>query len=241
MNEFEEKIRKIGRCAKPVLFETDIDEVPYAGAGTTFFVKVGLNLFLISTRHVFGDYPFEKFLVFPNTETDDSVPFTEAFSIANRDPHDPDFSDIVLARVDLKTLHLSDNSNMTVLDLEKASDDWRDDPYNQKYIVFGYPNEKGEIDYEECNIFNCQQLVVCEFDGASPSRHCYKLKILGSNNFSNCDGLSGSPVLAFPLKPNKSSRLSFCGMVLRGTTTSSPLHFIDSKIIRHVIQLAINT
>jgi len=237
----EDQLKRIRLCAKPILFETGFEEVPYGGAGTTFFVKVGSTVLLVSSRHAFGNYPLEKLLVFPNAETDNSIPFNKAFSVANRDQNDPDFSDIVLARVDLNKIHLATESNMVVLDLDKASDIWREAPSSQKYFIFGYPNERSNVDYEECKIFNNQSILVGNFIGASPSSYCFELKIIDSNGVLNFNGLSGSPVVSIPYKPKGKIDISFCGMVIRGTSPTSPIHFLDAKVIRHAISLAIGT
>lgn len=38
MDSIEKAIIKLGNCAKPILFETELEETPYTGAGTCFLV-----------------------------------------------------------------------------------------------------------------------------------------------------------------------------------------------------------
>lgn len=238
MSAIDDAVARLRLCAKPVLFETGIKDTPYGGVGTSFLVRQGPHVFLVTARHVVEGATLDQLLVFANEETDESVPFSEAFSVANRDPDDPDFSDIVLVRVHLPNLRLADGSKMHTIDLDKASDSWRKAPFGQRFVLFGYPNESREIDYEGGRIISTQRFLVARFSGVSPTSYCYELEIEDFNGTDDLNGLSGSPVLSWPRVIGDNFHPSFCGMVLRGTKESGKVHFLDAGLLRKAIEIA---
>lgn len=137
---------KLGLCANPILFKTGFEESPYTGIGTGFLAKLGNYVFLVTARHVIKGCHPNNLCVFPNLETDEFIPFSDAFRVANPDPEDGDFSDIVLCKIDLEKLKLMERSSMTAIDLGRVANDWWLDPIDQRFIIFGYPNEARGID-----------------------------------------------------------------------------------------------
>lgn len=238
MESIEKAIMKLGNCAKPILFETELEETPYSGAGTCFLVKNDVSVFLITARHAIEDCNPHLLSVFPNIESDYSIPFCEAFRVANRDDNDLDFSDIVLLQVDVKVLKLAEGSRMTVLDLNRAADDWRMNPYDHRFVIFGFPNESREVDYENQRIISLQKIILAGFQGESPASYCVELNVEDANGLTDFNGLSGSPVFSYPRILTDRFHPSFCGMVLRGTKQSGRIHFLDARVIRHAIEIA---
>jgi len=68
--------------SKPILHETGVEEVPYAGVGTCFLVHCGRSGFIVTAKHVLNGYDAESLLVFPNPQTPISIPFNQFVQIA---------------------------------------------------------------------------------------------------------------------------------------------------------------
>lgn len=238
MSAIDDVVTRLRLCAKPVLFETRCEDAPYAGVGTCFLVKLGSELFLVTARHVVDGMSLDQLLVFPNEETEESIPFSEGFTIANRNLEDLDYSDLVLVRVHLSGLRIADQSRMHAIDLGKASDSWRTAPFDHRFVLFGYPNESREVDYDGSKIVSTQRFLVARFSGASPASYCYELDIEDFNGVDDLNGLSGSPVISWPHPIGNHFHPNFCGMVLRGTRASGKVHFLDAAVLSKALEIA---
>ena len=128
IREIEEAVWRLRQCAKPIVFDSGNEGFPYATWGTGFLVKLGAQLFFVTANHVLGDMSLDKLLVFPNAESDESIPFSEVFTVANRDPADPDSSDLVILKTHLGNLRLAEQSCLYAIDLDVSSDSWRTAP-----------------------------------------------------------------------------------------------------------------
>ena len=238
MSAIYDAVTRLRQCAKPVVFETGVGEVPYATVGTCFLVRLGAHLFLVTAKHVVNEMSLDQLLVFPNAESNESIPFSEVLTVANRDPDDPDFSDLVIVKVHLGNLRLAEQSCMHAVDLDKSSDSWRTAPTDHSFFIFGYPNKSRKVDYERFQVVSTQTFLVGRFAGDSLARHCYELDIEDFNGVEEFNGLSGSPVFSWPRKIADNFHPSFCGMVLRGTRTSGKVHFLDAAVLRKGLEFA---
>lgn len=80
--------------------------------------------------------------------------------------------------------------------------------------------------------------VLAGFRAISPANYCFELNIEDAYSTYDFNGLSGFPVFSYPRTLKDSFHPNFCGMVLRGTKESGRLHFLDSRVIRHAIEIA---
>ncbi len=227
-------------CAKPILFEVGVEDAPYGGlAGTGCMVRFKQDLFLITARHIVKENHLDALLVFPNDETNESIPFKSCW-VPHVNYEDSDCSDFILVRVELEKLIVAERSVMKVLDLERASDDWRSAPHEQRFLIFGYPTEACKIEYHENRIMTTQHLMFGNFVGCSPSGFCYELEVVDFNGVTDLNGFSGSPVLSVPRVFGNHIHPSFCGMAIRGTKESGRIHFLDIAVLRKAIEYAVN-
>lgn len=238
MSAIDDAVTRLRQCAKPVMFETCVENAPYAGVGTCFLVKLGAQLFLVTARHVVEGESLDRLLVFPNEESNESIPFSAGFTVANRDPGDPDCSDFVFVKVHLGNLRLADQSRTHAMDLDKASDSWRTAPFDHRFVLFGYPSQSREFDYDRFKIVSTQRFLVGRFAKMSSASYCYELDIEDFNGVDDLNGLSGSPVVSWPRMIGDHFHPSFCGMVLRGTRTSGKVHFLDAAVLRKALEFA---
>ena len=238
IREIEEAVWRLRQCAKPIVFDSGNEGFPYATWGTGFLVKLGAQLFFVTANHVLGDMSLDKLLVFPNAESDESIPFSEVFTVANRDPADPDSSDLVILKTHLGNLRLAEQSCLYAIDLDVSSDSWRTAPLDHRFAIFGFPHESRNVDDERFQVVSTQNVLLGRFADNSPMSHCYALDIADFNGVENFDGLSGSPVVSWPRKITDNFHPSFCGMVLRGTRKSGKIHFLDAAVLRKALEFA---
>jgi hypothetical protein len=241
MGVIEDAVHRLRQCARPVLFETGIEDTPYSGMGTCFLAKVGPQLFVVTARHVLEGCSLDDLLIFPNEETADSIPFSAGFSVKNPDLLEPDYSDVVVMKVDLSGLRLSEKSLMHAMDLDKASDDWRKGPYEHRFAIFGYPNDSRKVDYDRFTISSTGRLLLARFSGTSSAAFCFELAIEDFGGVDDLNGLSGSPVVSWPRIATDHFHPSFCGIALRGTKTSGKIRFLDAKVVRRILDLTRDT
>lgn len=173
----------------------------------------------------------ESLRIFPTDNSRISLPFDNKYTINKSVSDDDDFKDLYMLRIDLEDFNSSSDSQLVAQDIE----------------VWIYPSEKRFIDYENYTIRHTRVVLRATYNGHSISEHCHMLNVDSSVKLDNFDGLSGSPV--YYMLRNKEDRENgeavdyplFVGIVIRGTETSSTMHFISSDVIANFIRCAETT
>jgi hypothetical protein len=93
------------------------------------------------------------------------------------------------------------------------------------FVLFGYPTERQEVDYEEPRIRAHVVEVGGTYDGPSHSPHVHRIRMDRRIKF-NADGMSGGP-LFYIGRAAGSFFIGFAGMIVRGGASSEIIHFID--------------
>lgn len=227
---------KLLETAKPVVFDTGWEETPYAGIGTCFIVLYKQDTFAITAKHVIDDCSGESLVIFPNKETELSIPFNTYLQVTDSDGNDGDYADIAIFKVDYKALELEGSSVIRTIDLNKYDSSWNKRKSESELFFFGYPSEHRKIDYEQYLISSDQHLLVAKYVGKSVSQFCYEIEIKDLKNISNLDGFSGSPVFCISTKKADQPFMTWCGMLIRGTSESKRAYFIDGGIIIQILE-----
>lgn len=229
-------IEKLLSISKPILHELDHEETPYAGIGTCFLAKYKNSGFLITAKHLLEGEEAESLMIFPNNQTEVSIPFNQFVNINDTNTYDSDYGDITILCIDYSQLHIAENSDMNVLDMDKYENNWKRHKDNNKIIFFGYPKERRIINYEKYIIKSDQRLIYGKYLGASISNYCHEINITDYGDVEDLDGFSGSPIFVLEKKQNEKLKPYFCGMLIRGTLSSKKATFIDSNVIYEIIK-----
>jgi hypothetical protein len=97
------------------------------------------------------------------------------------------------------------------------------------FILYGYPTERQDINYEIPHITARATTVKGRYDGASASPHVHRIKMDRKTIF-DADGMSGGAV--FYLGENTDGYfIGFAGMIMRGGARSDYIHFIEAGFL----------
>jgi len=229
--------------ARPVLFEQENPDFPYWGKGSSFLLANSSHYYWITARHVITNMggSADMLRIFPADDSRISLPFNESYLINAEGLEDEDYKDIYALRIDLSEFEENGDTPLTALDIEAGMLDAEKLSVNDEIWIIGYPSESNSVDFDSCAIKNTRSVIRATYQGNSLSQHCHTARIETSINLSSYDGLSGSPVFFLKTGLNGEQQIrfpSFVGMLLRGTATSSLVHFVSSSVIERLIQQA---
>ncbi len=234
---FDENVR-------PVMFESDDEEFPYWGKGSSFLIANESNIYWVTASHVLENSGGEtnQLRVFPSDKSCISLPFNEKYTI-NREPYgdDEEYKDVFMLRIDQAefdrfgdTPLVAQDITLGVLPAECLTQDC-------DLFIIGYPSERNEIDYDCNKIKRTRVILRATYRGKGLSDHCHELNFNSSITLTDYDGLSGSPIFYMQQKRLGNQievRPLLVGMLLRGTVTSGIGHFVSSRVITHMIDLS---
>jgi len=229
------------QCARPVVFETGIPDAPFSIAGTAFLVGFHRTFFVLTARHVVGDWPVQRLMVFPSDRSKQGLRLSEWWHVKD-DENEPDSSDILLVRAEVRDIPKSIRRSSHLLHLTPPNvTEWFEDRHNSTFFIFGYPTAVNEADYARAQIKTQQFFLHGTYIGPSVAHGCHEVRLQNPLALADFNGLSGSPVfslrseIAIPRQP------TFCGMALRGSASSGRIHFLEASIILLALQEAIDT
>lgn len=238
MNQFEETCR-------PILFEHDDPEFSYWGKGSSFLVANSNGFFWVTASHVLANTGgcAQSLRIFPSDHSKVSLPFNEKFTIRTGLTDDKDYKDLFVLRVDLKEFDDSGDTPLVAQNIDQGVLPAEDLVPGDELWVIGYPAESNYVDYEIGAIKNTRSVIRGIYRGRSIFDHCHELKIDSSIMLDSYDGLSGSPVFSRrPKNPGMAGVVYplLVGMLLRGTASSQVAHFVSSRDLVDLINIAEN-
>ncbi|MCI0560021.1 MAG: serine protease [Nitrososphaera sp.] len=228
--------------ARPVLFEQPESEYPYWGKGTSFLLANSKHYFWITAEHVIRSMggSAEALRIFPSDESRISLPFNEKYTI-KKEGLDDEHKDIYALRIDLSAFQEGGDAPLTAQDAELGLMPAESLPVNAELWIIGYPSESRFVDYDARHIKCTRSVVRALYQGISTSDHCHTAKVETSLSLADYDGLSGSPVFFLQKKRVGAEDVLFpriVGMLLRGTSASSVVHFVSARVIGRLLELA---
>ena len=106
------------KCARPVVFQTDIEEFPYSTAGTAFIVGFRQSVFVLMPQHVVNDWPIEKVLICPSWNSEYTFRYLNWWRIEIT-PEDQATSDLIIIKADLSDIPLAERADTQLLNLSQ--------------------------------------------------------------------------------------------------------------------------
>ena len=227
---------EIWPAVQPMLRETGNDEYPYAIPGGTIFLAVYKGrAFAITARHVL--FPLTPICLFATDWLRKILPLENVFYV-HADKIDDDFADFAIIELDMRKL-LKDPqfSLLRLIDLEKVSGDWLYHSRKAAFLVLGYPTNHSEIDTSKESITTARFTLRGNYEGVS--KHCssvHKISISNDDGVTDFNGFSGGPVFAFVPNERKPDKVFFCGIAIRGSSSSCLVHFLEQEMLIAGIQ-----
>lgn len=204
------KIQDFGIYARPVLFERECEEFPYSLLGSCFGIKYKNQYLIITAKHVLDNFMDDDISIPYIFGSDKFLPINNLINIAHSNNiEDTDKFDIVIINIDEELLE-RDFDNNSFFKIEECS---LDVTLFDKCVIFGFPQEINQIEYDEKKVKVQRILLEANEIKESPYDYCFSLKTKKEDK-KYLNGISGSPILG--LKTNGDG-YDYCliGMMLR--------------------------
>ena len=229
----ELQMRSLRRLVRAVIFETGCSDCPLSTAGTAFLLSSGPKTFVITAKHVVGDYPPDRLRVYQSDHTATPLPIRDFFRVNAGEPGG-EVEDLLVLEVEPISRDQQDAEVSICID--PMADAWHEFKDTAHYFLIGYPEPMSFVDYEESVIHSGQVLLAGRYVGISAGLpHCHDLRVDNPLAVSNFSGFSGAPVFSLHDRLAMPSILAFCGMALQGTASSGLARFLDCTIIQSVM------
>lgn len=224
------------RCARPVVFETDIDEFPCSIVGTAFIVGFRQSVFVLIPQHVVNDWPVEKILIYPSWNSQYTFRYLNWWRVEIT-PEDHDISDLLIIKADLSDIPSAERTDIQLLDLNGLENlTWYDERHDSQFFLCGFPSAGSEgVNYSTLEIRISQYFMEGVYVGVSPFSCGHMIKVKNPLNLCHFSGLSGSPVFSHRRDNTVGTPPRFCGMALRGTATSGYIHFLEVEFLMEAL------
>lgn len=225
-------------AARPILFEMVDSEYSYFGLGSSVLLSTSNQCYWVTARHVMENQgqDAETLRIYPSEASRSSIPFNFFLNI-EREPQDPDFSDLYILQVDGRAFNDTGDAILTAQRVEDGLLNPATLRVGDELIVVGYPEESRAVDYEDFKIKYQRSVYVTCYSGDSPMKYCHQMKFREDHGLTTFNGLSGSPV--YKMHTVGSCVLpKLVGILLRGTVSSNLCHFVSSQVLDYAIRKA---
>ena len=132
------------KCARPVVFQTDIEEFPYSTTGTAFIVGFRQWVFVLMPQHVVNEWPMEKVLICPSWNSEYMFRYLNWWRIEIT-PEDQATSDLIIIKADLSDIPLAERADTQLLNLNSLENlTWYDERHSSRFFLCGFPSAGSE-------------------------------------------------------------------------------------------------
>ena len=155
------------------------------------------------------------------------------------DPDDLDATDLVLLRIDARTLSRKELARSHVINLQELhNSNWYAIRSTSTFFLIGYPKTLNFLEYETLQAKTTQIMLAGSYKRPSVSEGCHELDVHNPKCLKSFDGLSGGPVFCVRAEIGISNPPKFCGMILRGGAEANRIHFLGTSTILMAIENA---
>lgn len=233
------KINDLLKSTKPILYETETEEWPYALSGTCYPVKYNGYLFIVSAFHCYSNFQIEPEVTLYPRPSDPTGFFAFDFKLRARatQANDDEHFDQVVLRVAKSHHPQSETENVVALDLTVADNSRLPTSKDIKdFMVRGYPFDcpKHGIDYDK-NKISYQAYTT---NGAlsvkkSPFDFCYLIRMIAPiPSGMNPNGMSGSPVYGI----TQDGRPVYCGTIIKHSQFTGEYLMIGAEVLVNALK-----
>lgn len=225
-----ELLSRLAASVQPLVFETEIPEVPYTTKGTAFLVGYRGRAFVLTARHALNPDRLSPVCIFPSDTSQRILPLDDVFFVSETVVPD-DYVDLAVIEIDVAGIQHAELEQARLIDMALASGDWLPHAHSSEFVILGFPEEHSFVDYAAEEIGTIRMAMVGRYCGPSSIEYLHELEIVDGPPLSTYSGFSGSPVFALSPQPDSGIEIVLCGMVLRGTSTSRRVHFLDRSVL----------
>jgi hypothetical protein len=218
------------RYCKHIFVLNDSDAYPYSFRGSGTALRFGNQHFVFCCGHQFPDLEPDVIAVRPACAPDKTI--TASSLHRPRATEENCGDDLVDMRAfEFVTANYAlPNLGSDFLPLDETSLWPAGTRSPDRFLVFGYPYGRQDVDYDRGHITARVTSVNGTYDGRSASPGVHRLRMDRVESFDP-DGMSGGPVF-YVGGTSSAFFIGFAGVVIRGGAQSEILHFIDASVIR---------
>ena len=227
------------KSTKPILYETEMEEWPYAFSGTCYPVKYNKTLFIVSAFHCYNNFKIEpENTLYPRPEKPTRfLAFdTKVRARAQQSKDDEHFDQVVL-RVARSHHPESETDKVFALDLAYEVN-WRlpNSKNIKDFMVRGYPFDcpKYKINYQKKRIsyqgYTTNGVLSVH---KSPFDFCYLVRMIEPiPNGMSPNGMSGSPIYGI----NQSQTPVYCGTIIKYSNFTDEYLVIGPEVLVNTLK-----
>jgi hypothetical protein len=144
------------------------------------------------------------------------------------DNNDTDWIDVRAMEFVTRNYSIENLSHQFFL-VERRKNVWPEN-FDKTFIVYGYPSERQDVDYEIPHVTAHSTQVIATYEGTCSSPHLHRLTMNRKEAF-DADGMSGGAVFYLGQRRFGEYFIGLAGMVMRGSKTSDTLYFVDADFM----------
>jgi hypothetical protein len=222
----------LARFTRLVFCLTDLEDHPYSLRGSSASIRWNGHHLSFLCGHQIEGFAADKIVVPLDREGKRLVSGTTLMRMMPSDGYDGEEFGDVRAMHFRPIDHPGINLDRSFFDFLEA-DMWHGDR-ESTFVVFGYPTSLRELEHAEPNYALSHIKVKLTVNAARYLQPSHALGVhaieLQRTTDHSTDGLSGGPVYILG-EDAQGVFLGFAGMILRGSDTSSIVHFLEAQIL----------
>ena len=232
-------VNELLTSTKPIVYETNSEEYPYALSGTCYPVKYDRTLFIVSAYHCYENSKIDpEQTLYPRPEYPKGFFAYDLKSRAHADQAaDDEHYDHVVLRVAASHHSQDEIDKVVALDLALPGNSKLPNSGEIKdFIIRGYPFDapKYAIDYDLKKI--SQQAYVTNGSlgvSAAPYDFCYSIRMIAPIPVGmHPNGMSGTPLYGV----THNDKPVYCGMIIRYWSLTGEYVFVGPEIIVNALR-----
>lgn len=227
------------RHCKQILTLNADETYPHSLRGSSCAVQMAGGHFIFCTAHQIRDYPPDQIVVVPRIEDQLTITCSAAHkpTVEGEDPNE-DVNDVRALEIRPENYAYEElGSEFLPLNSTRLFPTGNVSTSGIFYAV-GFPSSRQRVEYEGSpQILANQILVKGRYEGPSPHAPRLHRLTMDIDELFDPDGMSGGPVYFIGGRPG-AYFLGLAGMIVRGSSQSKTLHFLDSQYLWDVAESA---
>jgi hypothetical protein len=217
------------RYCKQIFIHTGNDKFPYQFIGSGTAVKIGNRHLLFCTGHQISQFNPDRVAIYVKANNSTITASSLLVPEITNYNSDTDWIDIRALVYNVQNYAIA-NLSGEFFPVESECV-WPAEDTGH-FVVFGYPAERQDVDYESPHVTAHVVEVSADYDGASNSPYVHRLK-MSRNEVFDSDGMSGGSVFYIGRKAG-SFFAGLAGLIIRGSKTSDYIHFIEADFLQRM-------
>lgn len=224
-------------CLRPVVFETDFPEVPWAAAGSSFLVGLQGRAFALTARHVLRpDGDLSPLCV--RSPSGKLFALLDVFYLPLAERPE-DNADIAVVELDMSKL--SDDLGATeIWPLESDTEVWIPFRETSPLVVLGFPNDHTGFDLDEGEVVEGLVVLNCQYYGPTETRGVHIARVVDPPPLTTLSGFSGAPVFLLRRDIGVPAVWTLAGMAIQGTLDALAIRFIERESLVNMLRAKIH-